>query len=59
MRSYALLHQLDAVSRDLHFGGVGAEEPLGGATDLSEIAHLVPGLAALAPAIMRAASTST
>jgi hypothetical protein len=53
------LHQLDAVSRDLHFGGVGAEEPLGGATDLSEIAHLVPGLAALAPAIMRAASTST
>lgn len=44
MRSYALLHQLDAVSRDLHFGGVGGEEPLGGATDLSETAHLVSGL---------------
>lgn len=40
----ALLRQLDGVSRDLHFGGVGAEDPEGGATDLSEIAHLVPGL---------------
>ena len=40
----ALLHQLDAVSRDLGFGPVEAEEPVGGATDLSEIAHLVSGL---------------
>jgi glutamate carboxypeptidase len=39
-----LLKMLDAVSRDLNFGGVTAEEPEGGATDLSEIAHLIPGL---------------
>jgi glutamate carboxypeptidase len=40
----ALLHRLDAVSRDLKFGGIEAEDPEGGATDLSEIAHLVSGL---------------
>ena len=40
----ALLKQLDAVSRDLNFGRMEAAEPEGGATDLSEIAHLVPGL---------------
>jgi glutamate carboxypeptidase len=42
--NYALLKQLDAVSRDLGLGGVEAEEPEGGATDLSEIAHLLPCL---------------
>jgi glutamate carboxypeptidase len=40
----ALLKQLDAVSRDLNFGSVEAEEPEGGATDLSEVASLIPGL---------------
>jgi glutamate carboxypeptidase len=40
----ALLTQLDAVSRNLHFGQVEAEDPEGGATDLSEIADIVPGL---------------
>jgi glutamate carboxypeptidase len=40
----ALLTQLDAVSRDLNFGKVEAAEPLGGATDISEIAHLLPCL---------------
>jgi glutamate carboxypeptidase len=40
----ALLKQLDEVSRDLNFGKVEAEEPIGGATDLSEVAHLVPCL---------------
>jgi len=40
----ALLKQLDGVSRDLNFGNVEAAEPIGGATDLSVIAHLVPSL---------------
>lgn len=40
----ALLKQLDAVSRDLNFGGVEAAEPIGGAGDISEIAHLLPCL---------------
>jgi glutamate carboxypeptidase len=41
----ALLKRLDAVSRDLNFGEVEAIDPTsGGATDISEIAHLVPCL---------------
>ncbi len=40
----ALLKQLDGVSRDLHFGPVGAAEPIGGAGDISEVAYLLPGL---------------
>ena len=41
----ALLKQLDAVSRGLNFGKVEAIDPTsGGATDISEIAHLVPSL---------------
>ena len=43
--NYALLKQLDAVSRDLGFGKVEAQDPgERGAGDISYVAHLIPGL---------------
>jgi len=43
-QNFELLKQLDLVSRDLSFGPVDAAEPIGGAGDISEIAHLLPCL---------------
>jgi glutamate carboxypeptidase len=43
--NYAILRQLDAVSQDLGFGKVEAQDPgERGAGDISYIAHLIPGL---------------
>ena len=43
--NYALLKQLDAVSRDLGFGRIEALDPgERGAGDISYVAHLIPGL---------------
>lgn len=49
--NFAILKQLDEVSRDLNFGKIEAQDPgERGAGDISYIAHLIPGLDGLGAA---------